>query len=210
MINKLLTAKKTTSCFCLPLIFIMSFFVVSCSKSPETTQEVVQEAEQPPAETPADLKSYERNGLVIKYPANWEFLYDNEPDLYAGRSVGFQISEFSNVRALIDTTQSLKQSALADRFEKELQLKSDNIAGDYTRKPTKFGKYSGEKLSWVDKAVGSTKFELTVITIAEAPTTIFAVTHLSEADIANETKYIEFFVKSISYKDTGLPTNTDK
>ncbi|RYY74914.1 MAG: hypothetical protein EOO52_11380 [Gammaproteobacteria bacterium] len=206
ILNKLLSLKNAKNNVCVALIFVMSLVVTSCSKEPEPTPE----AARPPAETPADLKSYEKNGLAMKYPANWEFLYDNEPDLYAFRGVGFQISEFSNVRLLIDPSQSLKLPALADRFEKELQLKSNNIASDYTRAPTKFGQYKAEKLSWVDKAVGSTKFELTIVTVSEAPVAIYAVTHLSEADIAKETKYIDFFVQSISYKNTGVATNQDK
>jgi hypothetical protein len=205
MLSTLFKGTKTNNNFCLPLIFIISLLAVSCSKEPQPSEDPPT-----PAETPAELKSYERNGLEIKYPANWEFLYDNEPDLYAARSAGFQISEFSNVRVLIDPTQSLKLSAVADRFEKELQLKSNNIAGDYSRRPTKFGGYNGEKLSWVDKALNSAKFELTIITITESPATTYAVIHLNEADIANETKYIEFFVKSISYKNTGVATVTDK
>lgn len=188
------------------LMFVLALFV-GCSKEPDSVQEKV--ADQPPAETPENSKSYEKNGLTMKYPANWEFLYDNEPDLYAFRSVGFQISEFSNVRLLIDPSQSLKLSALGDRFEKELQLKS-NIASDYSRASSKFGNSKAEKLSWVDKALGATKFELTIVTVSEAPVTIYAVTHLSEADIANETKYIDFFVKSVSYKNTGIATNQDK
>jgi hypothetical protein len=130
--------------------------------------------------------------------------------MYASRGVGFQVSEFSNVRVLIDPNQSLKLTALADRFEKELQLKSNQIAGDYARKSTTLGKRKGEKLSWVDKSAGSIKFELTIITVAEAPATIFVVSHLSETEIANETKYIDYFVKNISYKHTGVATNTDK
>ena len=205
MLSKLFNGINTKNNFCLPLIFIISLLAASCSKEPQPGEDP-----PPPAETPSELKSYERNGLEIKYPANWEFLYDNEPDLYAARSTGFQISEFSNVRVLIDPTQQLKLSALADRFEKELQLKSSDMTSDYARRPTKFGGYNGEKLSWVDKAVGATKFELTILTISEAPETIYGVIHLNEADIANETKYIEFFVKSISYKNTGVATVTDK
>jgi hypothetical protein len=210
MLDKLSNLRKTTKYFSLPLIFITSFLLVSCSKSPESDQSTQESAQEQPAEKPQNVKSYDKNGLTISYPANWEFLYDEEPDMYASRGVGFQVSEFSNVRVLIDPNQSLKLTALADRFEKELQLKSNQIAGDYARKPTTLGKHKGEKLSWVDKSAGSIKFEVTIITVAEAPATIFVVSHLSETDIANETKYIDYFVKNISYKHTGVATNTDK
>lgn len=203
--NKLLILRDSKNYFCLPLIFIVSLFILSCSREAET--DVKQEY---PSETPSDVKSYERNGLSMTYPANWEFLYDNEPDMYASRSVGFQISEFSNVRALIDHTNSLKLSAIADRFEKELQLKSSKIADDYVRKPTVFGKYKGEKLSWVDKSLNSTKFEMSILTISETPEPIFAVIHLSQEDIAQESQFIEFYLKSLSYKNTGTATNTDQ
>ncbi len=211
MSGKLLSLGKTIKYFGLPLVFITSFFLTSCSKSPESNQEANQEsAQELPVEIPPNVKAYDKNGLAISYPANWEFLYDEEPDMYASRGVGFQVSELSNVRVLIDPNKSLQLSALADRFEKELQLKSSQIASDYERKPAALGKYKGERLSWVDKSAGSMKFELTIVTVAETPATIFAVSHLSGTDIANETKYIAYLAKNISYKNTGVATNTDK
>jgi hypothetical protein len=175
-------------------IFLVVLSVISCDQDSQQKQKNLTEPQ------PQNIQSYNKDGLSLNYPAEWQFIYDDTPDLYANRAVGFRVSEFSNTRVLIEENQSLTAPILADRFEKELQLKSGNLASNYLRESVIIGGFKGEKLSWTDNLSGSANFELTVIAISEVPVAIFAVTHLSEEDIASEAQHIEPFVKSIQFK----------
>lgn len=153
-----------------------------------------------PSQPTHSTASYNNNGLSLEYPKHWALAYNDTPDIYATRAVGFQVSELSTARVLIEQDGSVSSADLADRFEQELQLTTGEFVGDYRRTPIKIADFSGERLSWTDNFVGAAKVEMIVIQITEKPAAVFAVFNFGDDDIAQEAKYIEPFVKSISFK----------
>lgn len=154
-----------------------------CSQKPEPSQSTT---------------AYNNDGLRLKYPKHWTFAYDDTPDIYASRAVGFQVSEFSTARVLIEQNDSPNSSDLASRFERELQLTTSEIVSDYNRTPIKIANFEGERLSWKDNFAGISNVEIIVIQITKTPSAVFTVFNFSDEDIAQEANYIEPFVKSIS------------
>lgn len=149
---------------------------------------------------PSHTAPYNNNGLSLEHPKHWIFAYDDTPDIYANRAVGFQVSKFSTARVLIEQEHSLKRADLVDRFEQELQLTTGEFVSNYQRTPVTIGNFEGERLTWIDNFVGTSKVEIIVIQIAEKPAAVFAVFNFGDDDIVQEAAHIEPFVKSISFQ----------
>lgn len=157
--------------------------------------------ERPSQPEPAQVREiYSHDGLSLTYPKHWQFEYDESPDIYASRAVGFQISEFSTARILLEQGQTLKLKSLVNRLENELQLTSSEFITDYERKPIQIAGFEGEQLSWTDNFVGTAEFEVTVVDVSDSPISIIAVFNLSDEDIAKESQHIESLLKNITFK----------
>lgn len=152
------------------------------------------------AESTQATEIYHRDGLTLTYPQHWQFEYDESPDIYVSRAVGFHISEFSTARILLEQSQPLKLKPLVDRLENELQLTSSEFIIDYERQPIQIAGFEGEQLSWTDNFVGTAEFEVTVIDVSDRPISIIAVFNLSDEDIAKESQHIESLLKNITFK----------
>ena len=171
------------------VFFISLFFITGCDQ------------ERPSQTEPAQVTEiYSHDGLSLTYPKHWQFEYDESPDIYASRAVGFQISEFSTARILLEQSQTLKLKPLVNRLENELQLTSSEFITDYERQPIQIAGFEGEQLSWTDNFVGTAEFEVTVVNVSDSPISIVAVFNLSDEDIAKESQHIEPLLKNISFK----------
>lgn len=157
--------------------------------------------ENPPRPEPVQITgTYSHDGLNLTYPDHWRLEYDESPDIYASRAVGFEISEFSTARILLEKDQPLKLKSLVNRLENELQLTSSEFITDYDRQPIQIAGFEGEQLSWTDNFVGSAEFEVTVVGVSSNPISIIAVFNLNDEDIAKESHHIKPLLESISFK----------
>lgn len=169
---------------------LLTFLITGCNQDSQP-QQTADAGDQ-------NAKLYDNNGLSVAYPSHWKNAYDDTPAIYAERAVGFQVSDFSTASVLVKPAPPGKE-AFADRLENELQLATSEYVKDYMRVPVDLAGFSGEKLSWLDTMVGTSRFEVYVIEITAKPVSIFAVFNLSDEDINKEAQNIQPFIKSIRY-----------
>lgn len=146
---------------------------------------------------PDTYQKYRNDGISLAYPGDWSLSYDDSPSIYASRSIGLDISDFSTATVLVSEDKKLALEYVTNRFLNEFQVEQKDTIDNFTRTSNTVGGFAAETATWDDYFLGETKYELTVAKVRSKPHDVFVVFSLSDDDIDETQDHKERFLKSI-------------
>ena len=145
-----------------------------------------------------DFQSYSKDGLSLRHPKHWSLAYDENDALLADRDISFETPVFSKISVLIYEKNSVDVSSVADILIRYIKPKTDKNIQGFQKNPIEISGFKGYRLTWINKLLGSTTVEMTILESSVSSKPVFAVFNMLNEDIENESPNFIPFLKSIS------------
>jgi hypothetical protein len=145
-----------------------------------------------------DYQSYSKDGLSLKHPEHWSLIYDDNDSLLADRDISLETPIFSKISVLIYDKSNVNVSEVAEILKHYIRPNTDKNIQDFQQIPVEISGFKGYRLTWINKLLGSTTVEMTILKSSISSKPVFAVFNMLNEDIEKESPNFTPFLKSIS------------